>query len=123
MRVSRRVKSMCRVGETILQLLASASDFIFTLGMMIFVFAQAGMCTVFRQGDDAYHVGVLMFGGKIGSPADANEGEYASFVADGWADIYNFNDLPSGFLTLILLIPMNDWGFFMDAFAEVMQLV
>ena len=85
------VKTMRVIFETIKNLLGPLNNLIMVMMTIFYVFAQMGM---------------LLFGGQI--KEDSTEIIHDSSIPDNYY-LMNFNDLMSSFITLFVLIVVNNW--------------
>ena len=85
------IKTMRVIFETIKNLLGPLNNLILVMATIFYVFAQVAM---------------LMFGGLI--KEDSTEIIHDSSIPDNYY-LMNFNDLMSSFVTLFVLIVVNNW--------------
>mmetsp|Transcript_26389 Transcript_26389/g.30907 ORF Transcript_26389/g.30907 Transcript_26389/m.30907 type:complete len:148 (+) Transcript_26389:1120-1563(+) len=85
------IKTMRIIFETLKNLLGPLNNLILVMMTIFYVFAQAGM---------------IMFGGEI--KEDSPEIVHDSSIPDNYY-LMNFNDLMSSFVTLFVLIVVNNW--------------
>jgi len=85
------VKTMRVIFETLKNLLGPLNNLIIVMMTIFYVFAQTGM---------------IIFGGKIRK--DSSEIVHDSSIPDNYY-LINFNDLMSSYITLFILIVVNNW--------------
>lgn len=85
------VKTMRVIFETLKNLMGPLNNLIVVMMTIFYVFAQIGM---------------VMFGGKI--KEDSTEIIADSSIPDNYY-LINFNDLMSSYITLFILIVVNNW--------------